>query len=182
MPTPVRVRIAPSPSGHLHIGTARTAVYNWLFARHHGGRFILRIEDTDPERSFPECITSIQESLRWLGLDWDEGPYLQSQRREIYREWTERLVQSGHAYLCCCTPEELAAERARAQAEKRPPRYDGRCRDLTETQRKQKEAEGRKPAIRLAIPPGETEYHDLVYGDMKKWYKPWGQVTHIVCG
>src|SRR5512141_1103292 len=110
MSAPVRVRIAPSPSGHLHVGTARIGICNWLFARHNGGKFILRIEDTDPERSFAEMVTSIQASMKWLGLNWDEGPYFQSQRGEIYNQWTERLRNSGHAYLCYCTPEELAAK------------------------------------------------------------------------
>jgi len=168
MPDSVRVRIAPSPSGHLHVGTARTATHNWLFARHHGGKFILRIEDTDPERSFPEMVTSIQESLKWLGLNWDEGPYFQSQRGEIYAKWTERLRQSGQAYLCYCTPEELAAKREKAQLEKQPIRYDGHCRNLTDADRAQYEAEGHKGALRLRVPEGETKYKDLVYGDLTR--------------
>ena len=167
-PSPIRVRIAPSPSGHLHVGTARTATHNWLFARHHRGKFILRIEDTDPERSFPEMVTSIQESLKWLGLHWDEGPYFQSQRGEIYTQWTGRLRQSGHAYLCYCTPEELAAKREKAQQEKQPIRYDGHCRNLSGADRARYEAEGRKAALRLRIPGGETKYADLVYGDLAR--------------
>ena len=114
----VRVRIAPSPSGHLHVGTARTAVYNWLFARHHQGTFILRIEDTDRERSVPEMVDSIQESLKWLGLDWDEGPYFQSQRADVYAGWVTKLRQADGAYFCYCTLEELAAKRERAQQER----------------------------------------------------------------
>ncbi|MBI5867424.1 MAG: glutamate--tRNA ligase [candidate division Zixibacteria bacterium] len=168
MTSPVRVRIAPSPSGHLHVGTARIGICNWLFARHNGGKFILRIEDTDPERSFAEMVTSIQESMKWLGLNWDEGPYFQSQRGEIYTQWTERLRNSGHAYLCYCTPEELAAKREKAQQEKQPIRYDGNCRNLSDADRARYEAEGRKPALRLRIPEGETHYTDLVYGALTR--------------
>ena len=168
MNQPVRVRIAPSPSGHLHVGTARMAVSNWLFARHHGGTFILRIEDTDASRSFPEMVTSIQESLKWLGLDWDEGPYFQSQRAEIYDRWVARMRESGAGYLCYCTPDELAAKRELAQKEKRPLRYDGHCRDLTDAQREEYEAQGRTGALRLRIPEGETTYTDLVYKGMSR--------------
>ena len=164
----VRVRIAPSPSGHLHVGTARTAVYNWLFARHQKGQFILRIEDTDRERSFPEMVASIQDSLKWLGLDWDEGPYFQSQRGAIYSEWVQRLAQSDGAYYCYCTVEELAAKRELAQKEKRPLRYDRHCRDLTDADRARYEAEGRNPVVRLRIPEGDTAYTDLVYGELSR--------------
>jgi len=164
----VRVRIAPSPSGHLHVGTARTAVYNWLFARHHGGTFILRIEDTDRERSFPEMVESIQESLKWLGLQWDEGPYFQSQRGDIHSTWVKRLTESDGAYYCYCTPEELAAKREVAQKEKRPLQYDRTCRDLTDADRAKLEAEGRKPVVRLRIPDGDTTYTDLVYGELNR--------------
>lgn len=164
----IRVRIAPSPSGHLHVGTARTAVYNWLFARHHNGTFILRIEDTDRERSFPEMVDSIQESLKWLGLNWDEGPFFQSQRGEIYDTWVKRLAQSEGAYYCYCSPEELAAKRELAQKEKRPLRYDRTCRDLTDADRARLAAEGRKPVVRLRIPDGDTAYSDLVYGELSR--------------
>jgi len=168
MSTPIRVRIAPSPSGHLHVGTARTAVHNWLFARHHGGAFILRIEDTDAERSFPEFVDSIKSSLQWLGLAWDEGPFFQSQRGDVYAGYVERLRHSGNTYPCYCTPEELAAKREQALRDKRPMRYDGHCRDLTPEQRAHYEAEGRSSALRLRIGPGETAYKDLVYGDMTR--------------
>jgi len=178
MTNSVRVRIAPSPSGHLHIGTARTAVYNWLFARHHGGQFILRIEDTDAERSFPEYVESIQQSLKWLGLNWDEGPFFQSQRGDIYARWVSRLRDSGHAYFCYCTPEELAAKRESAQREKRPMRYDGRCRDLTAGERARFEAEGRRPALRLRIPDGDIAYKDIVYGELTR---PSTEIEDFVC-
>lgn len=168
MTSPVRVRIAPSPSGHLHVGTARTAVWNWLFARHHGGQFILRIEDTDTERSFPEMVDSIQASLHWLGLQWDEGPYFQSQRQEIYHVWVERLRQSANAYDCYCTPEELAAKRETAQREKKPLHYDGHCRNLTEADRARYQSAGRRGALRLRIPEGTAHYNDLVYGEMTR--------------
>lgn len=168
MTTPVRVRIAPSPSGHLHVGTARTAVYNWLFARHHGGTFILRIEDTDPERSRREYSDSIQESLRWLGLDWDEGPFFQSQRGEIHASWVARLRASEHAYRCYCTPEELAAARKHAQENKLPLRYSGHCRDLSEEECRQREIEGRRPALRLRIPQELLRFDDLVYGEQTR--------------
>src|SRR5687767_5254062 len=132
-PSGVRVRFAPSPTGHLHVGGARTALFNWLFARHHGGRFILRIEDTDKSRSTDENIGFIIDALTWLGLDWDEGPptagYRQTERFDIYREHAERLLRSGHAYFCDCSPETLDAERRAAEARKETFRYSGRCRD-----------------------------------------------------
>ncbi len=114
----VRVRIAPSPSGFLHVGTARTAVYNFLFARHHQGQFILRIEDTDTARSSEGMVQVILEGLQWLGLDWDEGPIFQSQRNELYREWGKKLAESGQAYWCFCSPEELEERRKKAIAQK----------------------------------------------------------------
>jgi glutamyl-tRNA synthetase len=152
----------------LHVGTARTAVYNWLFAKHHQGTFILRIEDTDRERSYPEMVDSIQESLKWLGLNWDEGPFFQSQRSEIYSQWVKRLAESGQAYPCYCTLEELAAKREAAQKEKRPLRYDGHCRDLSDEQRRRYEAEGRQGAWRIRIPGGDTRYVDRVYGELER--------------
>ena len=128
----IRVRFAPSPTGYLHVGGARTALYNWLFARHHGGVFILRIEDTDVDRSKPELTTAILESMKWLGLNWDEGPFFQSERLERYREMAAELERLGHAYPCFCLPEELQAKRAQAEAEKRPWKYEGTCRNLSE--------------------------------------------------
>jgi glutamyl-tRNA synthetase len=128
----VRTRFAPSPTGFLHIGGVRTALFNWLFARHHHGVFILRIEDTDVARSTEEYLHAILESLRWLGLDWDEGPYFQSQRMQLYQGHAEQLLQSGKAYRCYCTPEELEERRQEALAHGRKPKYDGRCRERTD--------------------------------------------------
>ncbi|MGB9868146.1 MAG: glutamate--tRNA ligase [Bacillota bacterium] len=171
----VRVRFAPSPTGYLHIGGARTALFNWLFARRHGGKFILRIEDTDVDRTVEDSFAQIMRSLRWLGLQWDEGPevggpvgpYFQSQRRHLYREFAQKLVQEGKAYLCYCTPEELAARRTAALKEGKAPRYEGTCRHLTDAKRRQLEAEGRSPAIRLLTPDeGVTVVHDLIHGDV----------------
>ena len=156
----VRVRFAPSPTGHLHIGGARTALFNWLFARHHNGKFILRIEDTDRSRSTEEYIESIIEAMKWLGLDWDEGPFRQTDRMEIYRNYAFRLLEEGKAYRCYCTPEELEERRQKAMKEGKPPRYDRRCREIRETLD--------KPfAIRFKMPvEGETVVHDLVKGDV----------------
>ncbi|GAB4326242.1 MAG: glutamate--tRNA ligase [Candidatus Zixiibacteriota bacterium] len=168
MSMPVRVRIAPSPSGHLHVGTARTAVYNWLFARHHNGVFVLRIEDTDQARSEQQYVDSIQASLKWLQLNWDEGPFFQSQRGDIYAAYVDKLRHSASVYPCYCTPDELAAKREQQLADKAPLRYDGHCRDLTPEQRASYEAEGRGAALRLRVPDGNTTYHDLVYGDMSR--------------
>ncbi len=172
---PIRVRFAPSPTGFLHIGGARTALFNWLFARHHIGTFILRIDDTDEERSTEESMREIYDSLKWLGLDWDEGaivggpygPYVQSERGSIYRKYAQKLIESGNAYNCYCTPEELNQMREQAQAEKRPPRYNGKCRNLTAEDRRKLEAEGRKPAIRLKIPEGIIVVQDLILGESK---------------
>lgn len=172
---PIRVRFAPSPSGHLHIGTARTALFNWLFARHYGGRFVLRIEDTDITRSSGEFEMSIAESLSWLGLNWDEGPgiggdfgpYRQSERRSTYNDYAGRLLKSGHAYNCYCTPEELEADRETALAAGRMPMYVGRCRNLTEDERLAKQAAGLEAVIRFNVKPSEAyqiEFNDLVKG------------------
>ena len=175
MSQPVRVRYAPSPTGYLHIGGVRTILFNWLFARKYGGRFVLRFEDTDPERSRDELIEPMLESIRWLGLDWDEGPdvggpygpYRQSQRLHLYREALDRLLAEGKAYYCYCTPEELDAEREAARAAGRPAVYGGRCRHLTEEERRRLEAEGRRPAVRLRVPDaGEITVRDLVKGDV----------------
>src|SRR6267142_3098263 len=127
---PVRTRFAPSPTGALHLGSARTALFSFLFARHHEGRFILRIEDTDRERSTDESMRAIREGLTWLGLTWDEGPYLQSDRMALYRARAEALVAAGALYRCYCTPDELEARRQAAQAAGRRPAYDRTCRDL----------------------------------------------------
>ncbi|MEJ6483203.1 glutamate--tRNA ligase [Nostoc punctiforme UO1] len=163
----VRVRIAPSPTGNLHIGTARTAVFNWLFARHHGGKFILRIEDTDLERSRPEYTDNILEGLRWLGLNWDEGPFFQSQRLDLYKEAVQKLLDQGLAYRCYTTSEELEALREAQKARGEAPRYDNRHRNLTSEQRAAFEAEGRSYVIRFKIEDGrEIVWNDLVRGKM----------------
>ncbi len=160
MPT-IRTRIAPSPTGYLHIGTARTALFNWLFARHHNGVFILRIEDTDQERSTQEAIQEILESMTWLGLDWDEGPFYQTKRYDLYREHAYRLLEEGKAYKCYCSPEELEAKRKQAMKEGRSPRYDRRCRERTD------QPKGQPFAIRFKAPlEGTTVVHDLVQGEV----------------
>src|SRR5262245_22890519 len=170
LPEPVRVRFAPSPTGHLHVGGARTALFNWLFARHHGGEFLLRIEDTDRDRSTDEAIHQILDALTWLGLDWDpKGPedegrysgyFRQTSRFEIYRTHAERLLREGRAYRCYCTPEELDARREAAQARGETFRYDGRCRDLPLRP-------GVPAALRLRIPDaGTTVVPDLVSGSV----------------
>ena len=163
----VRVRIAPSPTGNLHIGTARTAVFNWLFARHHGGQFILRVEDTDLERSRPEYTENILAGFRWLGLNWDEGPFFQSQRLDMYREAVEKLLEQGLAYRCYTTSEELEALRERQKARNEAPRYDNRHRNLTPEQEAAFKAEGRSCVIRFKIADErEIVWNDLVRGTM----------------
>ncbi len=158
--TAVRTRFAPSPTGYLHIGGARTALFNFLFSRHHGGKYILRIEDTDRERSTKEAIDAILDGLGWLGLDWDEGPFFQSQRTELYLEAVERLLSSGRAYRCVCTAEELKARRERAVKTGESPVYDGRCRDLAIGP-----GESRAFAVRFRAPrEGTTVVDDLVKG------------------
>jgi glutamyl-tRNA synthetase len=147
----VRVRIAPSPTGNLHIGTARTAVFNWLFARNQGGKFILRIEDTDLERSRQEYTENIKSGLTWLGLDWDEGPFFQTQRLDFYRQAIQTLLDKGLAYHSYTSAEELTKMREQQEANKQAPRYDNRDRNLTPEQKAAYEAEGRKPVIRFKI-------------------------------
>ncbi|MDI7267817.1 MAG: glutamate--tRNA ligase [Myxococcota bacterium] len=161
MSTGVRVRFAPSPTGFMHLGNARTAVVNWLFARHHGGVFVLRIEDTDRERSTEEAVGVILDSMRWLGLDWDEGPYRQSERFDLYRRRAGELIESGEAYRCWCTPEELDERRERSLAEKRKPKYDGRCRGRAEPR------PGVEPVIRFRAPEdGATTVGDIIQGEV----------------
>ncbi len=165
---PVRVRLAPSPTGTLHIGTARTAVFNWLFARRHGGQFLLRIEDTDRERSRPEFTENILEGLQWLGLTWDEEPVVQSERIAEHRAAIARLLAEGKAYRCFASDEELAAMRERQQAEGRAPRYDNLHRDLTPEQQQAYIAEGREAVVRFRIDDGATiTWNDLVRGEMR---------------
>jgi glutamyl-tRNA synthetase/nondiscriminating glutamyl-tRNA synthetase len=171
--TTLRVRFAPSPTGHLHVGNARTALFNWLLARRHGGVFLLRIEDTDVERSTAESEQSILEDLRWLGLTWDEGPdvggphtpYRQSERLALYREAADDLIARRLAYRCFCTPEQLDAERQAALAEGRAPRYSGRCRGIDPDEAARRVAEGESAAIRFAVPAsGEVTFTDLIRG------------------
>ncbi len=161
----VRVRLAPSPTGNLHIGTARTAVFNWLFARNQGGTFILRVEDTDLERSRPEYTENILAGLTWLGLTWDEGPFYQSDRLELYGQNIQTLLEKGLAYRCYCTPEELDAMREAQKANNQAPRYDNRHRHLTPEQQAAFEAEGRQAVIRFKIEDDrEISWTDLVRG------------------
>lgn len=163
----VRVRIAPSPTGNLHIGTARTAVFNWLFARHLGGQFILRIEDTDLERSKPEFTQNILDGLTWLGMTWDEGPFYQSQRMELYHQKIQALLDQGLAYRAYDTPEELEAMREAQKARNEAPRYDNRHRNLTPEQEAAYIAEGRQPVIRFQIADDrEISWPDLVRGQV----------------
>lgn len=155
-----RLRFAPSPTGYLHIGGARTALFNWLLARRHGGTFILRVEDTDQKRSDDASLQAILDGLTWLGLDWDEGPYFQMERLDVYREHTDRLLAEGKAYRCYCTKEELAALRTAAEKEKRAFRYPGTCRERTDT------PDG-EFVVRLKMPTtGTTTFTDLVRGEI----------------
>jgi len=172
----VRTRFAPSPTGHLHIGGARTALFNYLFARRYGGKFILRIEDTDLERSSIESEKVIIESLKWLGIEWDEGvevggphgPYRSTERVDIYKKYVDVLFEKGYAYHCYCTEEELEAQRQQLLSQGQMPRYLGKCRNLTEEQKRRFEQEGRKPTVRFKVPEGvKIIVHDLVRGDVE---------------
>lgn len=173
--TDIRVRIAPSPSGNLHIGTARTALFNYLFAKKHGGKFVLRIEDTDLDRSSDEYIKNIYDSLKALGLNWDEGPdvggpfapYSQSERFDIYPKYAQILIEKGYAYECFCTPEELEAEKLLSQEKKIAHVYSGKCGNFTEAEKEELRKEGRKPAIRFAVKAKELIFNDLVKGELK---------------
>jgi len=161
----VRVRIAPSPSGYFHVGTARTAIYNYLFARKHDGKFILRIEDTDADRSEAQYVDVILDGLRWLGIEWDEGPIHQADRLDLYKPYVQELLDCGRAYRCYCTREELEAERTAAIQARSDYKYSQRCRDAGADHISRWEAEGRPFAVRLAVPrEGETGFHDLIAG------------------
>lgn len=170
-----RVRFAPSPTGQLHVGNARTALFNWLFARHYEGSFILRIEDTDRERTLRKYEDGIIEELLWLGLDWDEGPgrggpfgpYHQFERLDIYKKYLNILIEREQVYPCYCTDEELEAERAQLIALRQMPRYTGKCRNLTQHERMQRENEGRKPAYRFKVEKGTIEFNDVIRGSMR---------------
>jgi glutamyl-tRNA synthetase len=170
----IRVRFAPSPTGDLHVGNIRTALFDWAFARHTGGTFIFRIEDTDKERVTDEYIQRAIDTLKWLGLNWDEGPevggpngpYLQSERLEIYREWADKFLASGAAYHCYCSSEELEAERERQRAANVAPGYGGTCRSLTAEQIEKFKAEGRKPVLRMRMDDGSTTFVDEIRGEV----------------
>lgn len=175
MTNEVRVRYAPSPTGHLHIGNARTALFNYLYARNLGGKFIIRIEDTDQKRNIEGGEQSQLEYLKWLGVDWDEGPdvggeygpYRQSERNELYKKYYDQLLAEGKAYKCYCTAEELEAEREAQQARNEIAGYSGKCRNLTEEEREALEAEGRRPSIRFLVPQNETiAFNDMVKGEV----------------
>jgi len=172
----VRVRFAPSPTGYLHLGNARTALFNYIYAKHTGGKIVLRIEDTDRERSKKEYEDMLIDDLKWLGIEWDEGPdvggeyapYRQSERAEIYKEYVEKLKETGHIYKCFCTPEELEEERKKAMAEGRPPRYSGKCRNLSPEDIKKLEEEGKPYVWRFRVPDGEyIVFDDLIKGTVE---------------
>jgi glutamyl-tRNA synthetase len=163
----VRVRFAPSPTGYPHLGNIRTALFNWVFARHNNGVFILRIEDTDVARLMERATDVILESLRWLGLDWDEGPYFQSQRLELYSEVSNRLLEQDLAYKCYCSTERLESMRQEQMKQKQPPGYDRHCRNLTREQRAEMETQGIIPVIRFKAPlDGQTSFNDLLRGQI----------------
>ena len=163
----VRVRFAPSPTGYPHLGNIRTALFNWLFARHYSGKFILRIEDTDITRKVEGATDVILDSLRWFGLDWDEGPYFQSQRLHYYHEVANRLLKEDYAYLCYCSPERLEVMRREQMKRKQPPKYDGHCRYLTQQEKTQLEASGIIPVVRFKTPlEGESTFRDLICGQV----------------
>ena len=175
MSSPPRLRFAPSPTGYLHVGGARTALFNWLFARHVGGVFVLRIEDTDVERSSWDMVTGIVEGMRWLGLDWDEGPdvggphgpYFQSERLGKYRDAAEQLVRSGHAYYCYCSPDQLRAQREAAESKGEGWAYNRTCLRLPPDEIARREAAHAPRAIRFLMPEGKTSYQDLVHGPIE---------------
>jgi len=162
----VRVRFAPSPTGHLHIGAARTAIFNWLFARHHKGKFVLRIEDTDVSRSSEEMTGDILEALAWLGVDWDEGPVFQSLRRALYKQKAAELVEKGYAYYCFCSPGEIRKRREAGKATGKFWEYDRRCLHLSREEKKKYIEEGRTGAIRFLVPETGIRYKDLLHGDI----------------
>jgi glutamyl-tRNA synthetase len=163
----VRTRFAPSPTGFLHIGSLHTALFAWLFARHNHGSFILRIEDTDQARKIEGSVEAIMDGLKWLGVDWDEGPYFQSDRLELYRQAADRLIAGGHAYHCYCSTERLNLMRQMQTQHKQPPGDDRHCRSLDPRERAQREAEGITPVVRFKMPlTGQTTFHDLIWGDV----------------
>jgi len=172
--TPVRVRMAPSPTGSPHVGLVRTALYNWAFARHHGGTFVFRIEDTDAARNTQESYDNLIDLFRWLGLEWDEGPevggpfgpYLQSERFDLYADVAAKLLAAGRAYHCYCSADELDERNEKARSEGRTPGYDGHCRELSAEAKASYEAEGRKPVVRFRMPDRTITFDDLVRGEI----------------
>lgn len=170
---PIKVRFAPSPTGDLHVGNIRTALFDWAYARHTGGIFLFRIEDTDRSRVTDEYIAAAIDTLKWLGLNWDEGPevggahgpYLQSERLPIYAEWAERFIKQGDAYHCYCTPEELEARREEQKESGQAPGYDGKCRSISDADLARYRSEGREPVIRMRMPDGSTTFNDVIRGD-----------------
>lgn len=164
----VRVRFAPSPTGYLHVGGARTALFNWLYARHVGGTLVLRIEDTDLERSTPEMVEGILVGMRWLGLNWDEGPFFQTDRMDLYKATAEKLVASGHGYYCFCTKEELEQRRQAATSAGRTPQYDETCRKISRQEASARKQSGAPCAVRFAVPEtGSTKFQDAVFGEVE---------------
>ena len=179
IPDPVRVRFAPSPTGRTHLGSGRTALYNYLLARQTGGKFILRIEDTDQKRYVPGAEKELIDSLHWMGLDWDEGPgsggsfgpYYQTQRKDIYAESTRRLIETGHAYYCFCSPERLDQVRKEQLSRKENPRYDGLCRRLDCGTAAMRVSNGERHVVRFKVPEtGSVTAHDLLRGDITVGY------------
>ncbi len=168
----IRTRIAPAPTGPCHVGIARTALFNYLFTRKHGGRFVMRLEDTDVERNRTEYEQDVYDSLRWLGLDWDEGPdvggdygpYRQSERKEIYQSHLRRLIEADHVYPCFCTPEELQVERERRQKLKMPPRYNGKCASLSKEEQEALKAQGKVFSMRFRMPDRRIAFEDMIRG------------------
>jgi glutamyl-tRNA synthetase/nondiscriminating glutamyl-tRNA synthetase len=182
-----RVRFAPSPTGYLHLGNARTALFNYLFSRHENATFILRIEDTDLERSKKEYEELLMEDLKWMGIEWDEGPdvggphgpYRQSERLEIYMKYVDKLLKSGDAYYCYCTEEELEQEREKAIAEGRPYRYSGKCRNLTPEERAFYEGKGIKPVVRFKVPDKTVVFEDIIRGHVEIDTKEFGDFVIV---
>ena len=170
----IRVRFAPSPTGDLHVGNIRTALYDWAYARHTGGTFVFRIEDTDTTRVTDEYVAAAIDTLKWLGLQWDEGPevggafgpYLQSQRLAIYAEWAQKFLDAGDAYHCFCSQEELESRREAQKSAGTPPGYDGKCRYLTTDEIDAYRLAGRLPVVRMRMPDGYTSFTDLIRGEM----------------
>nr|MTA37436.1 glutamate--tRNA ligase [Actinomycetota bacterium] len=179
MVKPVRVRFAPSPTGDLHVGNIRTALFDWAYARHTGGTFLFRIEDTDTTRVTDEYIAAAIDTLRWLGLQWDEGPevggeygpYLQSQRLDIYAHWAQKFIEQKDAYHCYCTPEELEQRREAQREAHVAPGYDGKCRDLTAEQIATYKGQGREAVVRMRMPDGSTTFVDAIRGEVSFEHK-----------